>query len=192
MEATSSDLLENESVWGGGNKPLNASYGKMMMWFFIVSDALTFTGFLAAYGFSRFKNIDSWPIADEVFYHFPFLHGITAPMYYVALMTFILIFSSVTMVLAVDAGHKMQKNRVALYMLLTILGGAIFVGSQAWEWKNFIQGEYGALETKGGQILQFVSKDSGKRVALLSFVSTQYGDRAVSYTHLTLPTTNSV
>jgi cytochrome c oxidase subunit 3 len=178
MEATSSDLLENESVWGGGNKPLNASYGKMMMWFFIVSDALTFTGFLAAYGFSRFKNIDSWPIADEVFYHFPFLHGITAPMYYVALMTFILIFSSVTMVLAVDAGHKMQKNRVAVYMLLTILGGAIFVGSQAWEWKNFIQGEYGALETKGGQILQFISKDSGKRVALLSFVSTQYGDRA--------------
>ena len=30
------------NVWGGGNKPLNASYGKLMMWFFIVSDALTF------------------------------------------------------------------------------------------------------------------------------------------------------
>ena len=99
MEATT-DIVENETVWGGGNKPLNASYGKMMMWFFIVSDALTFSGFLVAYGFSRFKNIDSWPIADEVFYHFPFLHGIDAPMYYVALMTFILIFSSVTMVLA--------------------------------------------------------------------------------------------
>ena len=52
-------------------RPLNASYGKLMMWFFIVSDALTFTGFLIAYGFSRFKNIDSWPIADEVFTHFP-------------------------------------------------------------------------------------------------------------------------
>ena len=93
-------------------RPLNASYGKLMMWFFIVSDALTFTGFLIAYGFSRFKNIDSWPIADEVFTHFPGLHGVDAPMYYVALMTFILIFSSVTMVLAVDAGHKMQKDKV--------------------------------------------------------------------------------
>ena len=177
MEATT-NLTENQSVWDGGNKPLNASYGKMMMWFFIVSDALTFSGFLVAYGFSRFKNIDSWPIVDEVFYHFPFLHGINAPMYYVALMTFILIFSSVTMVLAVDAGHKMQKNKVAVYMLLTILGGAVFVGSQAWEWKNFIKGEYGAVETRGGQILQFVSADSGKRIALSSFASTQASVRA--------------
>ena len=177
MEAIT-DIVENESVWGGGNKPLNASYGKMMMWFFIVSDALTFSGFLVAYGFSRFKNIDSWPIADEVFYHFPFLHGIDAPMYYVALMTFILIFSSVTMVLAVDAGHKMQKTKVAIYMLLTIIGGAVFVGSQAWEWKNFIQGEYGAVETKGGQILQFVTADSGERVTLESFASTLPTDRS--------------
>jgi cytochrome c oxidase subunit 3 len=177
MEATT-DIVENESVWGGGNKPLNASYGKMMMWFFIVSDALTFSGFLVAYGFSRFKNIDSWPIADEVFYHFPFLHGIDAPMYYVALMTFILIFSSVTMVLAVDAGHKMQKTKVAVYMLLTIVGGAVFVGSQAWEWKNFIQGEYGAVETKGGQILQFVAAESGERVTLESFASTLPTDRS--------------
>ena len=177
MEATT-DIVENETVWSGGNKPLNASYGKMMMWFFIVSDALTFSGFLVAYGFSRFKNIDSWPIADEVFYHFPFLHGIDAPMYYVALMTFILIFSSVTMVLAVDAGHKMQKTKVAIYMLLTIIGGAVFVGSQAWEWKNFIQGEYGAVETKGGQILQFVTADSGERVTLESFASTLPTDRS--------------
>ena len=161
----------DEDLWSGGKKPLDSSYGKIMMWFFIVSDALTFSGFLVAYGFSRFKNIDSWPIADEVFHHFPFLHGVDAPMYYVALMTFILIFSSVTMVLAVDAGHKMQKNKVAFYMLLTIIGGAVFVGSQAWEWKNFIKGEYGALETKGGQILQFVSEDTGKRVSLSSFTS---------------------
>lgn len=154
--------------WGGGNEPLKASYGKLMMWFFITSDALTFSGFLAAYGFSRFKFISEWPIADEVFNHFPFLHGVDAPMYYVALMTFILIFSSVTMVLAVDAGHKMQKNKVVTYMALTILGGAIFLGSQAWEWKNFIKGEYGAVETRSGKILQFVNTD-GKRVDLKEF-----------------------
>ena len=169
MEVTTANPTAAENVWGGGNRPLNASYGKLMMWFFIVSDALTFSGFLVSYGFSRFKNIDSWPIADEVFNHFPFLHGVDAPMYYVALMTFILIFSSVTMVLAVDAGHHMQKGKVILYMFLTIIGGAIFVGSQAWEWSNFIRGEYGALETKGGQILQFVDASTGKRVALEAF-----------------------
>ena len=163
MSTTISTIDEEEDLWEGGNKPLKASYGKLMMWFFIVSDALTFSGFLVAYGFSRFKNIDSWPIADEVFNHFPFLHGVDAPMYYVALMTFVLIFSSVTMVLAVDAGHHMQKEKVTFYMALTIIGGAIFVGSQAWEWKNFINGEYGAVETTGGQIYQFVYKDNPKK-----------------------------
>ena len=131
------------------------------------AEVQTLTGFLISYGIARFKHIDSWPIADEVFTHFPFLHGVDAPMYYVALMTFILIFSSVTMVLAVDAGHNNNKNRVAFYMLLTIVGGAVFVGSQAWEWANFIRGEYGALETIGGQIIQFVvSNNSNKRIAL--------------------------
>ena len=178
MDATLTNQSENENIWGGGNKPLNASYGKMMMWFFIVSDALTFSGFLAAYGFSRFKYIESWPIADEVFNHFPFLHGVDAPMYYVALMTFILIFSSVTMVLAVDAGHHMKKNKVAFYMLLTIIGGAIFLGSQAWEWKNFINGQYGAVETRGGQILQFVNAETGKRVNLSSFATSIPTERA--------------
>ena len=162
-------------IWGGGNKPLGASYGKLMMWFFIVSDALTFSGFLAAYGFSRFKFIDAWPIADEVFTHVPFLHGQELPMIYVAFMTFILIMSSVTMVLAVDAGHNMNQKKVILYMFLTIIGGAIFVGSQAWEWATFIKGDYGAIETKGGNILQFgeyVDVDGEqkfKRVALGDF-----------------------
>ncbi len=165
METTVTKTGTEDKTWGGGNQPLKVSYGKMMMWFFILSDALTFSGFLAAYGFSRFKFIDSWPIADEVFNHFPFLHGVDAPMYYVALMTFILIFSSVTMVIAVDAGHHMKQKKVILYMFLTIIGGAIFVGSQAWEWKNFIKGEYGAVETKGGQILQFVDTE-GHRVGL--------------------------
>ena len=170
MKVSTANENEELELWSGGdNKPFKASYGKIMMWFFIVSDALTFTGFLVSYGFSRFKNINSWPIADEVFTHFPFLHGVDAPMYYVALMTFILIFSSVTMVLAVDAGHNMNKSKVAFYMLLTIIGGAVFVGSQAWEWKNFIKGEYGALETRGGQILQFVNSDTGKRASIRDF-----------------------
>ena len=171
MGATVTTANSEEKTWGGGNEPMGASYGKLMMWFFIVSDALTFSGFLAAYGFSRFKFIETWPLADEVFTHFPFMHGVSAPMYYVALMTFILIFSSVTMVLAVDAGHHLNKKKVTIYMFLTIIGGLIFVGSQAWEWKNFIKGEYGAIETKGGSLLQFVDKE-GHRVALADFAAT--------------------
>jgi cytochrome c oxidase subunit 3 len=176
MGATIAADTDKKTTWGGGGaKPFGASYGKMMMWFFIVSDALTFSGFLAAYGLTRFKFIDSWPIADEVFTHFPFLHGVHAPMYYVALMTFILIASSVTMVLAVDAGHQMNKKKVTFYMLLTIIGGVVFLGSQAWEWKNFIGGSYGAVQTKDGKILQFV-KD-GHQVALSDFVVEGHEER---------------
>ncbi|MAP81890.1 MAG: cytochrome oxidase subunit III [Aequorivita sp.] len=176
MEATVVKTGTEGKTWGGGNKPLKASYGKLMMWFFIVSDSLTFAGFLASYGMSRFKFIDAWPIADEVFTHFPFLHGVEAPMYYVALMTFILIFSSVTMVLAVDAGHRMKQKQVIFYMFLTIVGGFVFLGSQAWEWKTFIKGDYGAVETHGGQIIQFLNKD-GKRVALGDFAAPYTGTR---------------
>ncbi|MCL5130171.1 cytochrome c oxidase subunit 3 [Algibacter sp. L4_22] len=170
-----STAVAEGKTWNGGNEPLKASYGKMMMWFFIVSDALTFSAFLAAYGFSRFKFIDAWPIADEVFTHFPFLHGVDAPMYYVAFMTFVLIMSSVTMVLAVDAGHHLNKAKVTIYMFLTVIGGVIFVGSQAWEWNTFIKGEYGAVQTKGGNILQFgeyVEQDGEqvfKRIAVKDF-----------------------
>lgn len=180
MEANIATPSEKKETWNGGAvKPFGASYGKMMMWFFIVSDALTFSGFLAAYGLTRFKFIDSWPIADEVFTHVPFVHG-NYPMIYVAIMTFILIFSSVTMVLAVDAGHQMKKQKVAWYMFFTIIGGIIFVGSQAWEWNTFINGSYGAVKTTDGKILQFV-KD-GHQIALSDFVVGDRGDDREEHT----------
>ncbi|MBT8305030.1 MAG: cytochrome c oxidase subunit 3 [Bacteroidia bacterium] len=182
MDTTTVSTGTEGKTWGGGNRPLKASYGKLMMWFFIVSDALTFSGFLVAYGFSRFKFIDSWPIADEVFTHVPFFHG-NYPMIYVAFMTFVLIMSSVTMVLAVDAGHHMQKAKVTWYMFLTIIGGAIFVGSQAWEWATFIKGDYSAVQTKGGNIIQFgeyvdVDGESKfKRVSIADFATATESDR---------------
>ena len=139
--------VENKNPWGGGDvKPLGASYGKLMMWFFLMTDALTFSGFLAAYGFSRFKYADEWPIAEEVFTHFPFLHG-EHPLLFVALMTFILILSSVTMVLAVNYGHKMERKKVILWLSLTIVGGILFLSSQAWEWAHFIHGLDGVPAT---------------------------------------------
>jgi len=195
---TTANTTSNDKIWDGGNKPLNASYGKMMMWFFIVSDALTFSGFIVSYGFARFKFADSWPIADEVFTHVPFVHGKELPMIYVAFMTFVLIMSSVTMVMAVDAGHKMQKAKVTFYMFLTIIGGIIFVGSQAWEWATFIKGDYGAVKTKGGNILQFLDAETSKRVSVedFAFEFSNIRDQHQSYNGIwydnegTLPTFN--
>ncbi len=138
--------IEKTNAWGGNARPFDISYGKLMMWFFLMTDALTFSGFLVSYGFSRFKYVDICPKAEEVFTHFPFLHG-DHPLLFVALMTFTLIMSSVTMVLAVNYGHKMQKDKVILWLSLTIVGGLIFLGSQAWEWSHFIHGLDGVPAT---------------------------------------------
>ena len=54
-------------------------------------------------------------------------------------MTFILITSSVTMVLAVEAGHRKNKSDVVKFMFYTVLGGVAFLGCQAWEWTMFIK-----------------------------------------------------
>jgi cytochrome c oxidase subunit 3 len=85
------------------------------------------------------------------------------------------------MVLAVDAGHQMNKKKVTIYMLLTIIGGIIFVGSQAWEWNTFINGTYGAVKTTDGKILQFVDTN-GKQIALADFVVGDRGNARVQHT----------
>lgn len=148
----------NENVWGGGNRPLGASYGKLMMWYFLLSDALTFSGFLVAYGLYRFKFESLWPDPDAVFTHFPFVHG-EYPLIYVATMTFILIMSSVTMVMAVNEGHKMNQKGATIWMLATIVGGLIFLGSQAWEWYHFIVGEHGAVRFEDGRMAKIADAD---------------------------------
>ena len=143
--------------WGGGTSPLGISYGKMFMWFFLISDALTFSGLLCAYGFMRHKFSEAWPNPSHVFHHFPFVEH-DLPLAYVGFMTFVLIMSSVTMVLAVEAGHRNSKKEVTKWMLLTIIGGLIFVGSQAWEWYHFITGtEHGAIRN---QLIDGVWKDA--------------------------------
>lgn len=137
--------IDPKEAWSGGQSPFRLSYGKIFMWFFLVSDALTFGGLLISYGFIRHKYADVWPKAEHVFTHFPFVEQ-HLPLAYVGLMTFILIMSSVTMVLAVEAGHRMDRRGVLIWMFWTIVGGAAFVGSQAWEWYHFIVGtEEGAL-----------------------------------------------
>ena len=139
MSGEASKQIEKEVLWGGGRSPFSISYGKQMMWFFLISDALTFGALLTTLGFFKLKYIDVWPNSENVFYHFPGTHA-HLPLLYVALMTFILIISSVTMVLAVEAGHRNDKSAVIKWLFATVIGGAIFLGSQAWEWDTFIKG----------------------------------------------------
>ncbi|MEO7213458.1 cytochrome c oxidase subunit 3 [Mucilaginibacter sp.] len=137
MSAQVSPIDEVKSTpWSGGKSPFDVEYGKMMMWFFLLSDAFTFSSLLISYGALRFSAA-SWPAPDLVFQSIPLTsveHG--APLVFVGLMTFILILSSVTMVLAVEAGHRMAKKEVLWWMVATIIGGFTFLGCQALEWTH--------------------------------------------------------
>ncbi len=112
--------------WDGGVSPYGISWQKMMMWWFIVTDALLFAGFLASYGFTRLAS-DTWPDQSEVF-----------NLHFIAAMTFILISSSATMATAVGAAQRKDPKTAFRFLLLTILGGLIFLGMQAFEWSTII------------------------------------------------------
>ncbi len=124
--------------WSGGRSPFSVEYGKLMMWYFLMSDAFTFGAFLISYGTIRFSS-NSWPDPNEVFRTFPIVGEMKVPLAFVSLMTFILIMSSVTMVLAVGAGHNNDKKGVMKWMFFTILGGLAFLSCQAWEWTHLHQ-----------------------------------------------------
>ena len=132
------------SVWGGGMSPMNVRWGKLMMWYFLVSDAFTFSALLVAYGTTRTMNV-WWPNPQHVFRSFPFCGNANLPLLFVSLMTFILIMSSVTMVLAVYEGHRNNRNKVVMWMIPTILGGIAFLSCQAWEWTHLIVDEHTRL-----------------------------------------------
>ena len=160
--AGNTETIPTEVLWGGGQSPFSVTYGKMMMWFFLVSDALTFGGLLTAYGFARATSEDAWPIGEQVFRALPGLDG-QYPLIYVALMTFILIVSSVTMVLAVEAGHRNDKAGVLKWLGATIIGGFFFLGSQAWEWSHFIHGAGGCFQLEQSMT---VTADNGETFSL--------------------------
>ncbi len=139
--AVQHDVESTEGAWEGGKKrPFKASYGKLMMWYFLLSDAFTFSGFLIAYGALRISS-PSWPVPDFVFQTFP--GGFSGlPLIFVTVMSFLLIVSSVTMVRAVQEGARENRKGVVFWMILTIIGGLGFLGCQAWEWTNLIGHEH--------------------------------------------------
>ncbi len=142
--STQATTAHQTKWWSGGKSPFNLEYGKVMMWYFLMSDAFTFGAFLISYGSIRFSQ-NFWPDPNVVFNAFPGAGHANLPLAFVSVMTFILIISSVTMVLAVHAGHKGDKKGVMKWMVWTIIGGLAFLGCQAWEWHHLLTGEHAVL-----------------------------------------------
>jgi cytochrome c oxidase subunit III len=114
----------------------NVSWGKAMMWIFLLSDTFVFSCFLIAYMTARMSTTVPWPNPSEVFALT--IAGTTLPLILIAIMTFVLISSSGTMAMAVNFGYRRDRRKTAILMLLTALLGAAFVGMQAFEWTKLI------------------------------------------------------
>jgi cytochrome c oxidase subunit III len=102
------------------------NWGKLGMWLFLAGDAMSFGCLIVGYGLLRYAS-SKWPVPAEVL-------GINLT----AFMTFLLIISSVWMVLALAAIQENNKARFNKFLGLTILGGAMFLGCQAYEWNHLL------------------------------------------------------
>lgn len=100
---------------------------KLGMWLFIISDSLTFSALLVAYSYVRVANVD-WPTPFELW---PSITMATV-------MTFCLLSSSLTMVMAVSASQRLERNSTVGWILATILGGLLFIVLHANEWSELI------------------------------------------------------
>lgn len=114
----------------------SASWGKAMMWIFLLSDTFIFSCFLLSYMTVRMSTTVPWPNPSEVFSLS--IGGVSLPLLLIAIMTFILITSSGTMALAVNYAYRQDRKKTAGLMVATALLGATFVGMQAFEWTKLI------------------------------------------------------
>ena len=113
-------------IWGGGVRPYAVPSKKLGMWLFIISDSLTFSALLVTYSYVRLASVD-WPT--------PF-HGSSIAL--ASVMTFCLLSSSLTMVMAVAAAHQDRRKQAARWLFATIAGGLAFIVLHVNEWLGLI------------------------------------------------------
>jgi cytochrome c oxidase subunit 3 len=125
--------------WSSDRQAFEVSWGKAMMWIFLLSDTFIFGSFLTGYMTVRVSTTVPWPNPSEVFA----LHvgGANVPLQLIAIMTFVLISSSGTMAMAVNFAYRRARRECAVLMLVTALFGMMFVGMQAFEWTKLIVDE---------------------------------------------------
>jgi cytochrome c oxidase subunit III len=119
------------SAWEGGRSPYATNSKKFGMWLFLISDSLTFAAMLFAYTYSRVTNPD-WPK--------PF--DFSPAIIFSTVMTFCLLSSSLTMVMAVHSMNHGNRKATVRWVLATMVGGGAFVVLHMSEWLKLINVEH--------------------------------------------------
>lgn len=110
-------------AWDGGVAPFATNTKKLGMWLFLLSDSLTFSTAILAYAYVRLAS-SNWPRPFEI----------SPAILNATFLTFILLSSSLTMVMAVAAAHRNEVRKAVMYILFTAVGGIAFVALHLMEW----------------------------------------------------------
>lgn len=121
---------ELAAPWGGGVSPYAIGSKKLGMWLFIAADSLTFGACLIAYSYVRLASND-WPKPFE-----------WSSIVNAIVMTFCLLSSSLTMVMAVASAQRGERRRAVRFILFTVIGGLLFVLLHSREWILLIEHEH--------------------------------------------------
>jgi cytochrome c oxidase subunit 3 len=124
------------SDWSSDKETFHVSWGKAMMWIFLLSDTFIFGSFLTGYMTVRTSTTVGWPNPSEVFALE--IAGRQIPLILIAIMTFVLITSSGTMAMAVNCAYRRDRINAAALLFVTAGLGEMFVCMQAFEWTKLI------------------------------------------------------
>ncbi len=122
--------------WAADRQAFQVSWGKAMMWIFLLSDTFVFSCFLTGYMTVRMSTTVPWPNPSHVFALN--IGGAEVPLLLIAIMTFVLITSSGTMAMAVNCAYRRDRVNAATLMIVTATLGEVFVFMQAFEWSHLI------------------------------------------------------
>jgi heme/copper-type cytochrome/quinol oxidase subunit 3 len=116
---------EERDLHGGHASTTGISNNKLAMWLFLGSECLLFGGLISTYMLYRGRHSGS--LGPDQVYDIPFT----------SVSSFVLLMSSLTMVLAVSAAGRGDMRNTKLWLVVTALLGATFVGGQAYEFTSF-------------------------------------------------------
>lgn len=117
--------LSLDAAQGHGGSTSGLSNNKLGMWLFLGSECLLFGGLISTYMLYRGRHTGN--LGPDQIYDIPFT----------SVSSFVLLMSSLTMVLAVSAANRKDERNTQLWLVVTALLGATFVGGQAYEFTSF-------------------------------------------------------
>jgi cytochrome c oxidase subunit 3/cytochrome o ubiquinol oxidase subunit 3 len=130
------------------------SNNKLAMWLFLGSECLLFGGLISTYMLYRGRH-EGGPGPSQIF---------DVPL--TSVSSFILLMSSLTMVLAVNSAKRKDDRNTNLWLVVTALLGSLFVGGQVYEFTSFYHEGLGFTSSLFGSSFYTLTGFHGVHVTL--------------------------